>query len=777
MAVENRTGFVGLGFKEKAVQTLRTHRKLTSGIGAAAAGYIMACSYIFGGVSPFGVAFCATVDAPYRMFAALGAVLGYTFRASPLTNMKYIAAILMVLVLKWMVGDRYAGRFSTALSTIVSLIALGLSGVVVALVSDATLYDGMLILAEVFLGAGAAYFFSRTSAAFQSGWGGANRSDLSCLIVSFAVIIMGLSSITFQDVSVGRVVSVLVVLLCARAGNEAGGAISGITAGIAVGMCEGDYSYAIAAYGFGGLMAGVFAGLGRISTAGAFILVNALSAVMTKSTGDMYTALIEIFIASVLFAATPQSVMAHFKIARLDRTLENERLAQGALKGRLSDISDVLRSIGITTREVGQRLGKLEQNNLGTVYNKVADRVCVHCGMKTTCWEFRYSDTMNAMNDAILILKREGTINRERIPKYFAETCCKLDHFVGELNTQFGGHVSREKVQRKVSRVREVVNDQFEGLAMMLEEISGDLCSAKLLDPRSLRMVQEYFVKSGYLVEQVRCFTDEYERITAEVMIPAFEVAKLDAPKTATELSAVLEAEFDLPYVEAHEKTATIVYTEKATFTTEMGVYQICPEGNKLCGDAYASIRNRSGRGHFIISDGMGSGGSAAVDSHMATDLLTSLIAVGFGYEAALKMVNSALLIKSGEETLATIDICSIDLYTGQTDFYKAGAAPTFVVHKGHIGYVESTSLPAGILQGVAFDHSTLNLREGDIVVMVSDGVVATGMDWVKSELRALAEGDMQRLAEKLAMTARVRRTDGREDDITVVAILIRKGI
>ena len=94
-------------------------------------------------------------------------------------------------------------------------------------------------------------------------------------------------------------------------------------------------------------------------------------------------------------------------------------------------------------------------------------------------------------------------------------------------------------------------------------------------------------------------------------------------------------------------------------------------------------------------------------------------------YTAALKIVNSALLVKSGEESLSTVDIAAVNLYTGQAHFYKAGAAPTFIRRGSRTGMVESTSLPAGILTAVEFEKSSVQLRDGDLIVMVSDGATA----------------------------------------------------
>ena len=145
--------------------------------------------------------------------------------------------------------------------------------------------------------------------------------------------------------------------------------------------------------------------------------------------------------------------------------------------------------------------------------------------------------------------------------------------------------------------------------------------------------------------------------------------------------------------------------------------------------------------------------------------------------DAALKLVNSALLVKSGDESLATIDITGVDLYTGRADFYKAGAAPTFLRKSGKAGYVESSSLPVGILGGVSFEKNTVTLREGDLIVMVSDGAVAGGYEWLLSDLEHYEGDDPKQLSDQVVAEAKRRRLDGREDDITAIAIFLEKGI
>ena len=384
---------------------------------------------------------------------------------------------------------------------------------------------------------------------------------------------------------------------------------------------------------------------------------------------------------------------------------------------------------------------------------------------------------MNALNDCVLALKRNGSINKEQVPNHFRKACCKLESLLGELNCQFQQRIAKEGVQRKVSQVRSVVTDQFEGLAMMIDGLAEELCGLRLLDPQQTCRVQKYLEQEGLQAERVICWRDIYKRTRTEITLPSYKVARINQVKLILDLSSILEIELDAPIVCKRDKLTVVSFSEKATYTMEIAACQIPSGKNRLCGDAYNYMRESSGRAHLIISDGMGSGGAAAVDSSMASGLISRLLSVGIGHDAALKMVNSALLIKSGEESLATIDVCSVDLFSGQADFYKAGAAPTYLLRDGKAGYIESTSLPAGILRGVSFEKSALKLREGDIIIMVSDGVTIAGGKWLLPELQELNATGIQQICEKIAAIAKQRRDDGQNDDITVMAAQLIRGI
>ena len=216
---------------------------------------------------------------------------------------------------------------------------------------------------------------------------------------------------------------------------------------------------------------------------------------------------------------------------------------------------------------------------------------------------------------------------------------------------------------------------------------------------------------------------------------------------------------------------ARLFWTAKAHYALETAFVQRAANQNRFCGDSCSVIGRAQGRAVLLLSDGMGVGSPAAVDATMTTSLLERLLKAGADFTAALRLVNAALLSGGGEERLCTVDASLLDLYTCRLDIFKAGAAPTYILRQGRCAKVESPSLPAGILSGAEAKHTTLSLSEGDLIVMISDGLLDSGAgDWISSQLVTLADHPLEQMCEELLDTASERRITAHEDDMTVLA-------
>ena len=86
----------------------------------------------------------------------------------------------------------------------------------------------------------------------------------------------------------------------------------------------------------------------------------------------------------------------------------------------------------------------------------------------------------------------------------------------------------------------------------------------------------------------------------------------------------------------------------KTVFRVETGFSQHIFGNGRLCGDSFSCFEDGCGRQAAVLSDGMGAGGRAAVDGAMASGLFSRLLQAGVGPEAALQVVNSALIAQIG---------------------------------------------------------------------------------------------------------------------------------
>ncbi len=213
-----------------------------------------------------------------------------------------------------------------------------------------------------------------------------------------------------------------------------------------------------------------------------------------------------------------------------------------------------------------------------------------------------------------------------------------------------------------------------------------------------------------------------------------------------------------------------LLFWEEPGLSAECFYHQLPSDDTKVCGDCFDTFFD--GRGNFIamLSDGMGTGERAALDGAMASSLFSRLIISGFSFPCALRLVNSAMLVKSYEESLATLDILKINLYNGQSVIYKAGATVSLLYRKGKVCEIKKSAMPIGILRQAEFATIKGGLKSEDVIIMMSDGAVDNSIEDLK---RYIAEnGFSYDLPEKLCAIAKSKNKN-HSDDITVAVIKI----
>ena len=794
--MKSRTDFVSIGWMDQLRQAMYNQIKAMGALLWVLLGFTVGMGNMMMEISPFGAALCAAAPFRYLPAAALGSAAGSLLLSNlaelggaHTLTIKYTAAILLITLARRMAAHSESTMQRTTAAPLLAFFGLLLPSVASLLAQPFSGYKLVMALAEATMAAACAYFLARGLKAFSLGQGlfTLTRADFISVVLTASMLIVSLSNVTFGGISLGRLLAALAVLLCALAGGERWGAISGIVCGTAVGVALFPKMQLIGIYALAGLAAGVFSNLGRLGCAGAFELTFGGMSLLSGPPPVM-PLVYEGCISAVTLLLLPQSVLCALRAKLFRQPMDSAgKSVRQLMLERLGEASGALREIARTTQAVSHQLDKVKAGSLEQVYDEAVDNICLRCGLKTRCWQQEYTDTLDVFHHLTPLLRQNGSICEEDFGYPLSARCGKRAQLAQQINLGYQEFTAKEGMSRKVARVRSVVTDQFEGLGELLEGLSQELCGISGYEERMMAQVREYLEHERCQLRRVDCYRDRQGRVFLQIDLEPYRVARLELERMSMDLSSVCDCAFALPQkLEITEtdpsgrqqRAVRLRFCERAEFTAEFATSQHTCQGCRLCGDACQSFTDRRSVAHIVLSDGMGSGTAAAVDANMTVSLITKLIDAGVSYTAALKIVNSALLVKSGEESLSTIDITAIDLYTGQAHFYKAGAAPTFVRRGNRAGMVESTSLPVGILTAVEFEKSSIKLSDRDLVVMVSDGATACGSDWILSVLDHFAvDGNLQALCDDIASTARLRRNDNHDDDITVCACRITKAI
>ena len=204
----------------------------------------------------------------------------------------------------------------------------------------------------------------------------------------------------------------------------------------------------------------------------------------------------------------------------------------------------------------------------------------------------------------------------------------------------------------------------------------------------------------------------------------------------------------------------------------------------QVSGDSWGVQDLQDGRMVQILCDGMGSGQLAMEQSKLAVRLLQTLLSGGLSIRLSLSMINTVLSFQYGGVRFSTMDIALWNLHTGSIELYKYGAAPSYVKNGRKVAVYDGSSLPVGILPRVEASQLEHTIAQGDLLVMMSDGLYELNDDGFQWEqiISCLPTTNPQLAAEYLLAiaTSRVRSNqkkaaalhagqEQRADDMTVL--------
>ncbi len=591
-----------------------------------------------------------------------------------------------------------------------------------------------------------------------------------------AVVIYALPEINNGYVEPIETMVFLIILFFTYKYGVGQGAITGSVCGFALCM-RGAPLAEVSMYTIMGIIPAVFREMGRIPTAIIYLITAAFMGYVNR---DMELSINEIGAlasAVIVFLLLPSSLI--YRVDAAGGTGREEQLATQNLrkiaKARMKVFSDSFLKLSKTLDTITEKQTKLKQQELNRIFEDISEKLCKNCSNCNSCWENNFENTYDAACTMFEIAEKKGVLGIEDIPAGFLSDCICADDFIAETNRGFEIAKLNQIWYSRISESREVIAEQLKEVSTVICDITGDIYETAQGFHTEEEKVVRRLRAEHILVKDITIFerSDKRKEIFLNAACPNGRCV------TAREAAAAISDALGVK-MKVSEASKTVIAKEydSFNFVTDTkfkiltGISRAMKEN--VSGDNFSILKLESGEFMVALSDGMGTGKEASEESEAVMSLLEQMIEAGFKAETAIRLINSSLVLKSDKQTFSTIDLSIINLFTGMCEFIKIGAAAAFIKRDHWVETISSTTLPIGMFGNVDYDTVTKKLYEGDIVIMVTDGVldcieVEEKEAFMEKMIMEIKSNNPQEIANRILDKALSQSNYVPKDDMTVI--------
>ena len=417
-----------------------------------------------------------------------------------------------------------------------------------------------------------------------------------------------------------------------------------------------------------------------------------------------------------------------------------------------------------------------EPEEMGKMQQEIAGRVCVSCSQCAICWQEENSPMYELFYRLIHSIEKRG-MAEEGVHEELSAYCPYSDSIVEEALGVFEKAKLNLAWYNRLLENRGIIAEQLDAMAYIMEDCAKEYRDISAREGRLLGSVKYRFKELGVVARDVHL----YQRQNGKMSLQLTACSKWGNCITVKELAKAASQGLRREMVPGKyvrsligKEASYLTFEEDTLYHTLQGVARLTKDHAQVSGDSFSFLELEGGECVMALSDGMGSGIHACKESEMVIELIEKFLEAGFRKETAIRMMNSAMVIQGEEGSFSTVDMASMDLYTGMCEFYKIGAAATFIKHGEEVECISSASLPVGVFHQLEIEKSSRKLTDGDFVILLTDGVldyleVPMPEETIQDILAMVETNNPEQMARQILERVLIF-TDGRvPDDMTVL--------
>ena len=418
---------------------------------------------------------------------------------------------------------------------------------------------------------------------------------------------------------------------------------------------------------------------------------------------------------------------------------------------------------------------KTSAEEVGILEQELTGKMCACCDSCAVCWNENRMRSLGGIRALLHAVINQSTKEELMLVPY-VQNCQCYEGMVEEALQAFGRLELNKAWYNRLQENRYVIAQQLDAMAGLVEEWAKVRTNIDQKSKALLSQIIFQVQEKGLIIEDIHIY-EENKRICVE----GYVYCKWNGGIPVKHYIAAVEKVLGKP-MRVGKDTKNILTQEPAFIsiyedTKYYGLQGIATEkktGSFISGDSFSFFALDDGNYHICLSDGMGSGARANQESEMVVDLLQKFMEAGFRKEIAIKLMNSAMVLQGEENSFSTLDYAMIDLYTGQLELIKIGAAATFIKRGNEVEMICEGSLPAGADVHMEVESVKKQLQSGDFLVMVTDGVieylhVRNPKETLVDIVSGIQTDNAGVLAEKILEQVLIRTGGHAMDDMTVL--------
>lgn len=601
--------------------------------------------------------------------------------------------------------------------------------------------------------------------------------DVSSIALACALI-FSLDNTSFLGINAPVFFSVLLTLYACRRG-----VLYGIVAGLLLGVSYmPTYAPAFA------FCAIAYASIGKLSLFGGAIASCISGLIWTLYTGGMFAlgSMFPSFFASSMIFCTAERINVFEDIEGFfagEETVEDTFSIKSVINDqkntfgeeKIRSISESFSALSEIFYNLSSKLKRPTILDLRAICEENFNKHCTECENYELCFGAEYDSTLDAMKKITVQLHSSGIADEKKLPEQFKRKCPNAKSINEDINRACAIATKKAFLNEKT----EIFALDYDAISKILNDAISENEEEFKIDNSMSKKIVHAIAEEGYGEHNVTVFGKRKLRIFARGLDLSDQSSDISSLKSKLEdvtKTALTDPTFELAF-----GSVNMQIEARRAFSAEAAFITAASDGESVCGDTVSVFENKNDYLYALISDGMGTGNTAALTSEMCNAFLRNMLNAGNKMETSLRMLNSVLRAKGSKsetECSATIDLLQFDLYSGALTLVKSGAAPTFVIRRGNVFKLASPSFPIGILRALDAKQMDINCEDGDLVVMVSDGAMRGGDDcaYLTEMLRdrQIVGEAPSKIADKILRRAK-SEIDAPADDISVIVIKVKK--